>query len=78
MEMANLIQTMYLGPTNTKVARIVATMAGIRRVYPYDHAGQAHQKACEAFAKEFGLSMEGALVASMKAGWAYMLPMASK
>lgn len=42
------ILTHYVGPTNTRGARIVAESCGLRKVVPYDHASDtegAHAKA---------------------------------
>lgn len=51
------ILTRYLGPTNTRGARIKATCAAgsITISYPYDLSGQAvHRKAAEALVSKLG------------------------
>lgn len=54
------IETRYLGPTNTRGARIKATSAsGISRTVPYDHAENsegAHWQAAKALAESLGWS----------------------
>jgi hypothetical protein len=47
------IQTKYIGPSNTRGARIVAsTSNGHRLSVPYDHAGEPHRKAAIALARK--------------------------
>jgi hypothetical protein len=54
--MYQVIETKYLGPTNTRGARIVAKAGPGRRFRAYDDALNSHDNhiaAAEAYAKEF-------------------------
>lgn len=70
------IATHYVGPTNTKGARIIATTtSGIRHIigYPYDLSDElGHRKAAEELAAK--LNWTGKLIAGgMKRGYAFVL-----
>jgi hypothetical protein len=56
--MKNLIVTRYHGPTDTRGSRIsvrgfVPGSGIVRKVYPYDYAGKAHDTAAMEFLREF-------------------------
>lgn len=48
------IKTKYVGPTDTKGSRIIATANGNRVSIPYSHSGDAHQKAAKAICEKMG------------------------
>jgi len=51
------IQTKYLGPTNCRGPRIVATAEGGHRVTAsFDHSGKEHERAVRALCKKLGWS----------------------
>jgi hypothetical protein len=54
------IETRFLGPTDTKGARILATTCnGQRLTLPYDYTGDEHRKAAEALATKYGWLRDG-------------------
>jgi hypothetical protein len=70
------IITHYVGPTNTKGSRIIATTeSGIRHIISYPHEmseERGHRKAAEELAAKLGWS--GRLIAGgMKRGYAFVL-----
>lgn len=68
------ILTHYVGPRNTKGARIVAESCGLRKVVPYDHASDsegAHAKA--ALALILGAGWGGTwIMGGTRKGYAYV------
>lgn len=55
--MRQAIETKFVGPTNTKPARIIARADAGRRVYNWDHTlgmSENHRGAAVQFAREFG------------------------
>lgn len=68
------ILTHYVGPTNTRGARIVAESCGLRKVVPYDHSSDtegAHAKA--ALALILGAGWGGTwIMGGTRKGWAFV------
>ena len=75
--MWNAVITKYVGPTNTKGARIVASNVDGRRVsipYPHELSGEAcHRAALDALILKWGLTVNGNWVGgAIKGGYAFV------